>query len=492
MRKRAKKLGSDYESNVSLLQKQLRVDKNFDIVEQEYHFGGKAMSLYALDAFANDLVVTQIIENLSKLEEGALSKDPLTRLEQSMIPIIELEREDVLEELITQILSGQAALIVEGCSEAILMDVREYPVREPQEPDMERVARGSKDGFVETLVFNSGLIRRRVRDPALIMEPMQVGRRSKTDVVISYIDNVADPELMRRLKKKINAIDIDGVPMAEKTIEEFLIKKSLVPFPQVRYTERPDTAAVHLMEGHVLILVDGSNVAMIVPTTYFHHLQHAEEYRQEPIVGFFLRWVRFLAVFVSIFLLPVWFLIADNEALGPDVWGFIGVEEDFNIPIFWQILIAEFGLQVLRMAAIHTPDALATALGLVAAILIGEIGVETGVFTNEVVMYAAVSAMAGYATPSYELGLCNVLIRIALVLSVGFFSLYGFLIIGLIIFLMLVKTKILNTPYLWPFLPFNAKALSDLLLRMPMPYKNHRPSFVHPLDSKRQATGRKR
>ncbi|QQK80888.1 spore germination protein [Salicibibacter cibi] len=491
MRKRTKKqLGDDYEHNVSLVQKELRADKNFDIIEQEYHFGGKKMSFYAVDAFTNDFVVTQIMETLSALDENALAKDPLTRLEERVTPIAELEREHELDEVITQILSGQAAFIVEECSEALLMDVREYPVREPQEPDMERVARGAKDGFVETLIFNSGLIRRRLRDPSLVMESMRIGRRSKTDVVISYIETVADPELMRRLKKKINAIDIDGLPMAEKTIEEFLIKKNLAPFPQVRYTERPDTAAVHLMEGHVLILVDGSNVAMIVPTTYFHHLQHAEEYRQEPFVGFFLRWVRFLAVFVSIFLLPIWFLFADNEMLGPDAWGFLGIEEDFNTPIFSQILIAEFGLQVLRMAAIHTPDALATALGLVAAILIGEIGVEVGIFSNEVVMYAAVSAMAGYSTPSYELGLCNALIRIALVFAVGFFSLYGFLIVGLLIFLALAKTKILNTPYLWPFLPFNAKALLDLLIRMPQPYKNFRPTFVHPLDQKRQAKKR--
>ncbi|QQK77034.1 spore germination protein [Salicibibacter cibarius] len=491
MRKRAKKqLGDDYDYNISLLQKELRADKNFDIIEQEYHFGGKKMSLYAVDAFTNDLVVTQIIENLSALDAKALTKDPITRLEERLTPIAELEREHELEELTTQILSGQAAFIVEGCNEALLMDVREYPVREPQEPDMERVARGAKDGFVETLVFNSGLIRRRLRDPSLVMEAMRVGRRSKTDVVISYIESIADPELIRRLKKKINAIDIDGLPMAEKTIEEFLIKKNLAPFPQVRYTERPDSAAVHLMEGHVLVLVDGSNVVMIVPTTYFHHLQHAEEYRQEPFVGFFLRWIRFLAVFISIFLLPIWFLIADNEAFGPEMWGFLGIEEDYNLPLFTQVLVAEFGLQVLRMAAIHTPDALATALGLVAAILIGEIGVEVGIFTNEVVMYAAVSALAGYSTPSYELGLCNVLIRIALVLAVGFFSLYGFVIAGLLIFLALVKTKILNTPYLWPFLPFNTKAFIDLLIRMPQPYKNFRPTFVHPLDQKRQAKKR--
>ncbi|SDI56331.1 spore germination protein [Natribacillus halophilus] len=487
MRKRKKELTQNHEHNVKAVNEKLRADKNFDIVEQEHHFGGRAMALYAVDGFSNDLVITKILEHLSKLDVDALSHDPITRLEERMLPNIEIEREDKLDPLVSEILSGQAALIVEGCDEAILLDIREYPVREPQEPDMERVARGAKDGFVETLVFNTALVRRRIRDPGLIMEAMEVGRRSKTDIALSYIDTIADPELIRRIKKKIEAIDIDGLPMADKTIEEFLIKENFAPFPQVRYTERPDTAAVHLLEGNVMVFVDGSNVGMIMPTTFWDHMQHAEEYRQEPIVGFFLRWVRFLAVFMSIFLVPLWFLMSQNEGLGPQAWDFIGVEEEYNIPLFWQLLVAEFGLQVLRMAAIHTPDALATALSLVAAILIGEIGIEVGVFTGEVVLYVAVSAMGGYATPSYELGLFNGLLRILLILSAGFFSANGFLIVTTIVFLWLVKTKILNSPYMWPFIPFNAKAMADIVFRPPYTVKNHRPSYTHPLDSKRQS-----
>ncbi|QDI90983.1 spore germination protein [Salicibibacter halophilus] len=481
------KLSKNHEHNVQLINDHLRIDKNFDLIDQAYHFGGRAIKLYVVDGFADDLVLTKILERLSTLEEDALSEDPLTRLEERMIPNIEIEREDKLDDLLSEILSGQAVFLVEGCDEALLLDTRIYPVREPQEPDMERVARGAKDGFVETLVFNAGLVRRRIRDPGLINEHMEVGRRSKTDISISYIDTIADPELIRRIKKKIKAIDIDGLPMADKTIEEFIIKENFAPFPQVRYTERPDTAAVHLMEGHVLIFVDGSNVAMMMPTTFWDHMQHAEEYRQEPIVGFFLRWVRFLAVFISIFLVPVWLLISNNEGLGPEAWDFIGVEEEYNIPLFWQLIIAEFGLQVLRMAAIHTPDALATALSLVAAILIGEIGVEVGVFTGEVVLYVAVSALGGYATPSYELGLFNGILRFILLLSVGFFSVYGFVIGATIIFIWLVQTKILNSPYMWPLIPFNGKALVDIIFRPPYTVKNYRPSYTHPLDRKRQS-----
>ncbi|GAK11769.1 LOW QUALITY PROTEIN: stage V sporulation protein AF [Geomicrobium sp. JCM 19039] len=479
-------LSDRYEENTELLTKELNVDKNFDIIKHEFQSGGVRLCLFLVDGFGNDLSIIHMLENLSRLEKDQLKKDPLSILQQRMIPNAEIERSQEIKEIATMVLAGQSALVVEDCDELLLIDAREYPIRSPEEPDLERVVRGPRDGFVETLVFNSALIRRRLRDPSLMMEYLQIGRRSKTDIVIGYIGSIADLNSFVGLRKSLKGIKIDGLTMGEKTLEEFLFKKMMSPYPRVRYTERPDTVASHLLEGHVIIITDGSPSVMIFPTTYWHHMQHAEEYRQEPIVGAFLRWVRLVAVFVSIFLLPVWFLLEENEALVPEALSFIGISESFSVPVFVQILIAEFGLEILRMAAIHTPNALATALGLVAAILISEIAIEVGVFTSEIVLYTAVVAMAGYATPSYEMGLCNRLIRLGLILSVGFFGPIGFFIALMAFFLTLVKTKTLNTPYMWPFLPFNARAAADFILRIPQPYKNNRPSIVHPIDKKRQ------
>ena len=248
---------------------------------------------------------------------------------------------------ISGVLSGPTALVIDGIDEVILIDARTYPVRGPQEPDMERVVRGSRDGFVETIVFNTALTRRRVRDPSLRMEFMQVGRRSKTDVVLCYIEDIADTNTVKKLKNTISQIDTDGLPMADKTIEEYISGSYWNPFPVVRFTERPDTAATHLFEGHVIIFVDGSPSAMITPVTYWHHLQHAEEYRNNPISGAYLRLVRYLAVIASIFLLPLWYLLTMDPHLLPDVLSFIGPNEEGSIPLIIQFLLIEVGLDML-------------------------------------------------------------------------------------------------------------------------------------------------
>ena len=350
---------------------------------------------------------------------------------------------------------------------------------------MERVVRGSRDGFVETIVFNTALTRRRVRDPSLRMEFMQVGRRSKTDVVLCYIEDIADTNTVKKLKNTISQIDTDGLPMADKTIEEYISGSFWNPFPVVRFTERPDTAATHLFEGHVIIFVDGSPSAMITPVTYWHHLQHAEEYRNNPISGAYLRLVRYLAVIASIFLLPLWYLLTMDPHLLPDVLSFIGPNEEGSIPLIIQFLLIEVGLDMLRMAAIHTPTSLATALGLVAALMIGQVAVEVGLFTNEVILYFAIAAIGTFATPSYELGLANRLVRIALLILTAIFHAPGY-VVGITLFIIfLARMESFGVPYLWPLIPFNYRSFRDVIIRAPIPLKNRRPRILNPKDPDR-------
>jgi stage V sporulation protein AF len=444
------------------------------------------MALFFVDGFAKDDVMVQILRHLDAYAPQNLHPDPVKKLTQSLIPYLEVSSTDDLENVITQVLSGQAALIVEGATEAILIDIRTYPARTPQEPDIERVVRGPRDGFVETIIFNTALIRRRIRDRSLVMKYKQVGLRSKTDVVLAYMKNIADPELVRLLENKLDEIQIDGITMAEKTIEEFIFGRNLNPYPLVRFTERADTAAVHLLEGHVLIIVDGSPSILICPTTFWHHLQHAEEYRQKPIVGAFLRWVRFFAIFSSLFVLPLWYVMATNPYLLPERWSFIGAEKVGHLSLFWQFFLAEIGTEVLRMAAIHTPNALATALGLVAAVLIGEVAVQVGLFSHEVILYLAIAVVGNYATPSYELSLANRIFRLIFLVAGALFGMYGFLLAVLLWFILLASTKTLTVPYLWPLIPFHGKSLIEVLVRTPIPLKKNRPPILHVRDPVKQ------
>nr|WP_019242560.1 MULTISPECIES: spore germination protein [Bacillus] len=473
------------EDNLTYLNDAMAVDKSFDVIRLDVVYANRKMALFLIDGFVKDDILHYLMKVLLELNEGDLDPDPLEKLLKTYIPYVEVEATDNLDQVIDSVLAGPTALIVDGIDRAILIDARTYPVRGPQEPDMERVVRGARDGFVETLVFNTALTRRRVRDRTLRMEYMAIGRRSKTDVVVCYIEDIANSHFVRDVKESLEQIDTDGLPMGEKSIDEFITGQYWNPYPIMRYTERPDTTAAHLYDGHVIVFVDGSPSALITPSTFWHHLQHAEEYRNKPLVGAYLRLVRFLAVWASIFILPLWYFLAENPTFLPASLSYIGPNEVGHIPLIFQFLIIEVGLDMLRMAAIHTPSSLATALGLVAALMIGGVAVEVGLLSNEVILYLSMAAIGTFATPSYELSLANRLIRLALLLSTAIFGLPGF-VIGITIFiLLLINMKSLGVPYMWPFIPFSYRALRDVIIRAPMPLKNRRPKALHPKDPDR-------
>ncbi len=250
---------SSYKSAFNYLNKELAVDENFDIICLEMEHANRKMALFLVDGFGKDVALTQIQRELSHTTEEELNHE-YDALMQSRIPYAEVESEKDLNKVVDQVLSGPAALLVEGLDYCILIDTREYPVRGPEEPDTEKVVRGARDGLVETLVMSAALIRRRVRDRTLRVEFMQTGRRSKTDMALVYIADIADPDYVEQMRDSLKAIDTDGLPMADKTIEEFVFKESNNPYPLVRYTERPDVCATHLFEGHVLLLVDAHRV----------------------------------------------------------------------------------------------------------------------------------------------------------------------------------------------------------------------------------------
>ncbi|MFC7063392.1 spore germination protein [Halobacillus seohaensis] len=467
------------------MKKELGIGESFDAIHLDLNYAGRDMGLFLIDGFAKDEILHYLMKLLADLNPDQLESEPLMKLMKTYLPYIEISTEDDLDKTVFWVLSGASALVVNGIDKVIIIDARTYPVRSPAEPDLERVTRGSRDGFVETIVFNTALTRRRVRDPSLRMEYLSIGRRSQTDICLSYIKDIADPDIIKQIKSSLEEIDTDGLPMGEKTVEEFICGRGWNPYPTVRFTERPDTAATHLYEGHVLVMVDGSPSVMITPATFWHHFQHAEEYRQRPIVGAYYRLVRFFAILLSIFLTPIWFFFAENQHLLPEALAFIGPKESIAIPLLVQLILVELGMDMLRMATIHTSSSMATALGLVAAVIIGQIAVSIGIFTNEVIFYISIVAIGTFATPSYELSLANRLFRLLLLLVTAAFGLIGFVIGTTLLVLSLARIKTFTIPYLWPFIPFSFRSIRDVVLRAPMPLKNRRPTALHPKDPDR-------
>ena len=469
--------------NMNYLNKNMAIESNFDIVTRDITIGGRDAVIIFENAFCNADLLDRVLIALLEVKREDLAVDPIKKLFRQKIGHNDVNVAHELEEVVDTVLSGPTAILVDGIDSAFLLDLRHYPVRSPAEPDLEKVVRGSRDGFVETLMFNAALIRRRIRDPKLRMEYMQAGIRSKTDIVICYIEDIANPENVKNIKSRIADIKIDGLPMSEKAVEELITPGSFWnPFPKVRYTERPDVAAAHLLDGHILLLVDNSPSVIITPATFFHHLQHAEEYRQNPTVGIYLRWVRFIGVAVSLFVLPLYFLFSIHPELLPASLKFIGPKKVGSIPLFLQFIFAELSIDFVRLATIHTPAALATATGIIAAILIGDLAVSVGMFSPEVVMYTAISAVGIFLTPSYELSMANRLVRLFLLVMVGILGLPGFIIGFALTFILLVSTKSFGVPYLWPLIPLNFKSLISVLIRTPVPMRNFRPSALKPRD----------
>jgi stage V sporulation protein AF len=482
-----KRISAHLEENIRQLDDEMGIKKNFDVLTRQLVVGGKNVTLLFVDGLTNDQIVTLVLQNLTTLKPEEMIPDSLKKLFRDHVGYTEVEEVEYLEDIVNKVLAGPMAILVDGSDKALIMDARIYPIRNPEEPDLERVVRGSRDGFVETLVFNTALIRRRIRDPKLRMEYLQVGTRSKSDIIVCYIEDIANPDLVDSIKEKIKYIKIDGIPMAEKSVEELIVPGSYWnPFPKVRYTERPDVAALHLLEGHVLILVDTSPSVIIAPATYFHHLQHAEEYRQNPTIGAYLRWVRFIGVAMSIFLLPLWFLLASNPDLLPPWLGFIGIKNPGAIPLIFQFVLAEIYIDMIRLATIHTPAALATSTGIIAGLLIGELATRVGLFNQEVVLYVAVAAIGTFLTPSIELANANRLVRLGMLILTALFRVPGFVVGAVGTFIFLASNKSFGVPYLWPLVPLNLKALAAVMVRMPVPVRNTRPSVLKPIDRDRQ------
>lgn len=479
------KIPERLEDTKNTLTEVLGLGSSFDIVFREMTFGGRKAALLCISGFAKDTIIDEILKRLTYLTPDEVSTGALSSFMTEYIPHVQVEKGELLSESINKVLSGMSAFFLEGENQVIIMDTRAYPARGPDEPSIERVVRGARDGFTETLLSNVALVRRRIRDPGLKYEMHQVGRRTRTDVCVAYIDDIVDKTQVLAVTDKIKSVDIDGIPLADKQLEEAIVGRGWNPYPLVRYSERPDTVASHLLEGRVVIFVDTSPSVIVLPTTFFDLCQHAEENRQTPFMGTYLRWVRFIGVFASMFLLPLWMLLVIHPELKPAMLEFIGPQKMAKIPLLAQFLIVELGVDLLRMAAVHTPTPLGSAMGLIAAILVGDIAVQTGLFVNEVVLYMAVASIGMFATPSYELGLANRIVRLALLLAVAAFQVQGFMIGTTLLVILLTTHRSYNSSYLWPFIPFNAKALGAILVRQPVLSSKARPSFNKTRDNTR-------
>lgn len=451
-------------------------EKTFDATARMIHL----WDMPTLLLYLNGLVDSDTLTTLLTEMQGGTERPETSEQERflTFFPYQSVTPVKDVDELLTSILSGQIGFITPS-GYAFTIDARSYPGRQPEEPDNEKVIRGSRDGFVESLIQNTALIRRRLRTEKLRYEMHKTTVNGKTDIAIAYMEGAANEKHLAYLRERLDEIRHDGLTMTDKSLEEFLFKQRFHPMPFVRFTERPDICAAHLLEGHIAIIVDTSPSVIIVPTTLFHHLQHAEEYRQAPLIGTFVRLIRFIGAAMSLVLLPFWYLLATKQQYLPDMLSYIGPKDLGEIPLLIQILIADVGIEVLRMAAIHTPTPMSTAMGLVAAIVIGQVAIDVGLFTPEVVLYVAISAIFTFAIPSYELSITTKVFRISILLATGLLGAPGFFLAAAVLFYYLCALRPMGVPYLWPVVPFFPHGMLRVLIRFPVTADVPRPFITH-------------
>lgn len=469
------KISNDYRENVRMLDGLLGVGRSCDMVSRDYLIGGRRARLWVVDGFGSDSILERMGAFWLTLKpENVVG---LTEMQDFLDRYITFSESNVtfdISDAVTSVFLGKSLLAVEGLAGVALMDAKGYPSRSVHEPPDGKVLRGSHDGFVEAVVPNMALLRRRIRDPHLTMEGHKVGSRTHNDAVLCYLDDKVDQDLLRKLRGKLLGLDVRSLSMAQESLAEAIRPKQWYnPFPKVRYTERPDAAATSIMEGSIVLMVDNSPSVMILPTGFFDFTQESNDYYFPPLVGTYLRVLRVTVFLLSLFITPAWYLMVSEPNRLPGWLNFLSSPEPVSLSLLSQLLVVEFLIDVLKLASLNTPDSLSNSFSMLGALVLGDFAVQAGWLGPEVLVYMAFVSVAGFAQPSYELGYAFKLLRVALLLVTAAFDVWGFCLGVVGIFILLCTTKpLVGKGYLYPLVPFNGKALLRLLVREPISRDN--------------------
>lgn len=458
-----KRLSDNYNENITAVRQILRVGASFDIIERHLTVANRDMCFFYVDGFVKDGEAMRIMQAFIAEKELLDAKET-----EKKIPYVEVELCQEQNKIIRAVLSGQTAVFAENFGDtAILLDLRTYPARPTQEPESDRVMQGARDGFVETLVVNTALIRRRIRDPRLTMEHFSLGGASGTDVVVCYIDGVCDKETLSQVRTKLKNAKPRSLTLGYQSLAETLIRKGWFnPFPKIRTTERPDAASAQLLEGSVIVLCDTSPLAMILPTSIFDYLEETDDFYFPPLTGTYLRFVRTAILLLSVIITPLWYLAIEYSATLPQALSFIVPENPGALPIIVQLFLVELAIDGLKIASMNTPDILSNSLSVVGALILGDFAVGVGWLCADVILYMAFVAIANFAQQNYELGYAFKFMRLMLLILVFGFGIWGFVLgIGIFILLVATNTTVTGRRYLYPLIPFSPKDLMRLIIR---------------------------
>ena len=371
--------------------------------------------------------------------------------------------------------------------QAFFIDLKKCDKRNIEEPIIEAVIRGPRDGFTESLETNISLVRRRLKTPKLKMEGMIIGQLSKTDIVITYLDGIVKDSLVEEVRKRINKINIDAI-LESGYIEELIEDNSYSVFPQFGYTERPDRLVSNLLEGHVAIIIDNTPIALLAPQTFFQMMQASEDYYERYIVAFFIRCIRYLFLGIALLLPSVYIaLLTFHQGMIPRTLLFtIGASrEGVPFPVFIETLLMEIFFEGLREAGVRLPRPVGQTVSIVGGLVIGQSAVQAGIVSATTVMMVSITGIASFIIPRFNVGLSIRILRFLMMILGAVMGLYGIFMGFLVILIHMAKLRSFGVPYLSPLSPLNVDGLKDVIIRAPWWAMITRPDFIENKNSKR-------
>ena len=405
--------------------------------------------------------------------------DVFNLVKDSILSAAEVKSITTLQDICHSIGSGDTVLLIDGYDTALVAGTRGWEGRSIQTSENEVVVRGPKEAFTETLRFNTALLRRRIKSTNFKIEAFVLGRITKTDVVLCYIDSIAPAQLVAEVKKRLGNIDIDGI-LDTGYLEEFLEDNHYTIFSQMEYSEKPDRVCGHLLEGQVCIMVDGSPIALIAPTSFPRFWIASEDYYERYLSGSLLRILRFVAFFTAL-LLPSLFVAAityHQEMIPPPLYLTIAAtREEVPFPAFVEALLLEITFELLREAGLRLPRSIGPAISIVGALIIGDAAVKAGLVSTPMVVVIAFTGIASFIVPSYNAGIAVRIARFGFLITAGFLGLFGIMIGLLVMLIHMTSLNSFGTSYLSPVAPFNKQEMTDIIVRRPWFLTFLRPSM---------------
>lgn len=428
---------------------------SFDVVYRSITIDGKHAYLIFLSSLSDPSLLSDLVEGFVITASNGLA---ITFYPGAVTTLYKQQ------EALVNMLSGQCLVLLEDSDAYYCIETRSYPSRQNGEPSVEKSVRGAHDGFVENIIFNVGLVRRRIRDPQLCVKIAKKGIKTKTDIAYLYLEKLVDVDVLEDFEHRLRDMQECEI-INERNLCESLYGKTWNPYPHVRYSERPDICAIHLLQGYVIVLCDNSPSAMILPTTFFEQTKQMEEYTQTTLVALFTRMLRLIGIAFSLYLLPLWIaLVVDQNPTMLQL-----PMHDIRLYEFgFQIIFADVVVEWLRQSLIHTPTVLSGIMSFVAVFVLGDMAVELGAYTKEILIMIALCNIGNLLTPSYELSLANKLFRILIGLCALCFGTSGFCFAVLVHISVLLSTKTIKYPYLYPFIPFSWKEFKRIWLGEPI------------------------